>query len=190
MEEIKRRMRVADEIACGRLHTIYKLTTAEAPCLQIRTILELIALSGLVANKAAYEKHRQTFHRDWHAKRILKVLEKANPDFYPVPGEQVLDQSTGKVVEVKPIASGYLSRRECEALYDMCCAYLHAHNPFSEDRRDPDQMLREAPSWIAKIRVLLNHHQMRLVGGSTQIWTVMQCKGTGAVGVHVFEKVG
>jgi hypothetical protein len=160
-------------------------TTVETLGLQIRKILELVALASLVANKFEYEKHRKNFQRDWNAKRILETLDKANPKFYPQPSKQVVSPETGRSVEVKPITSGHLTRTDYEELYDKCSDILHASNPFSADQQEIQSFLDRAPEWMEKIQVLLNHHQMQLVDESVQLWVLMQAKDDGKV--HVYE---
>ena len=185
MEKIKKRTEVVDGFLRGELHAKYLQTTVESMCLQIRKILELIAMASLVANKAEYEKQRKNFHREWRAKRILETLDKANPQFYPSPSEQVISPETGKVVETIPITSGYLSRTDYEALYDECSQILHASNPFSGEQQEIQAFLDKTPEWMEKIRVLLNHHQVQLIDERVQIWVLMQAKSDGKV--HVYE---
>ena len=83
MEEIKKRTTVVNGFLIREYHAKYVQTTAESICLQIRKILELIALGSLVANRPEYQKYRKNFRRDWNAKRILETLERANPNLYP-----------------------------------------------------------------------------------------------------------
>ena len=64
MEEIKKRTEVVDGFLRGNYHALYLQTTVESICLQVRKILELIALASLVANKGVYEKSRQNFAKD------------------------------------------------------------------------------------------------------------------------------
>ncbi|MCV6622267.1 MAG: hypothetical protein OIF51_11030, partial [Cellvibrionaceae bacterium] len=141
MEEIKKRTEVIRAFLDGRCSALYKQTTAESICLQVRKILELIALASLVANKEEYAKSRAKFAKDWHAKRILQSIEQINPNFYPTPSTQVLDNVTGKVVEVKPIKTGFLTRKDFENIYDRCGGLLHAQNPFSASK-DIDNFLK------------------------------------------------
>ena len=110
MEEIKKRKAVVDGFLTGKCHAMYLQTTAESIGLQIRKILELIALASLVANRSEYQKFRTNFHRDWNGKRILETLEKANPNFYPRPTKQVVNRITGKVESLEEIKSGYLTK--------------------------------------------------------------------------------
>ena len=57
----------------------------ETICLQFRKILEKIMLMSLVANKEAYAEQNAKFAKHYHAERIMRDLERINPDFYPVP---------------------------------------------------------------------------------------------------------
>ena len=74
MEEIKKRTEVVNGLLTGEFHTKYIQTTAESICLQIRKILELIAMASLVANRSEYTKYRKNFYRDWNAKREFVTL--------------------------------------------------------------------------------------------------------------------
>lgn len=189
MEEIKKRTEVVNGLIAGEFHAKYVQTTAESVCLQIRKILELIAMASLVANRSEYTKYRKNFRRDWNAKRILETLEKANPNFYPQPSRQVVDRTTGKVDSVEKITSGFLTRSEFITLYDMCGGILHADNPFSQ-KRDVQSFLDTVPVWMNKIIRLLNHHQIQLIDDDQQIWILMQEKSDGKVHVYEFERIG
>ncbi|GEA02979.1 hypothetical protein KUL17_18760 [Alteromonas sp. KUL17] len=188
MEEIKKRTEVIRAFLDGRCNALYKQTTAESICLQVRKILELIALASLVANKEEYAKVRANFSKDWHAKRILKSVEEINPKFYPSPSTQIIDKVTGKVLEVKAIKSGFLTRKDFENIYDRCGGLLHAQNPFAATK-DIDNFLKIVPSWLEKIKTLLNHHQAQLVQDDLQFWVVMQSKTEGRVQVTLFQRV-
>ncbi len=50
MEEVKRRTDVVKHFLAGPQHALYRATAIECMCLQIRKILELVALGSLVAN--------------------------------------------------------------------------------------------------------------------------------------------
>lgn len=188
MEEIKKRTRVIQGFLGRECHAIYLQTTVESICLQIRKILELIAMASLVANETEYKKHRANFSRDWHAKRILENLEKANPAFYPQPTRQILDKNSGRVIETVKIASGFLTRKEYEKLYDRCGGILHADNPFSK-KRDIESFFQEIPSWLEKIIALLNHHEIQLIDEDRHLKVLMQSDTDGIVHVWEFERV-
>ena len=130
-------------------------TTAESIALQIRKILELIALASLAANRTEYAKHRKNFQTDWNGKLILEALEKANPKFYPKPNKQVVEPNTGKVASLEDVKSGFLTKDDYMTLYDACCSLLHADNPLSPKSKAAERFLADAPSWMEKIRRLL-----------------------------------
>ncbi|MDJ0837566.1 MAG: hypothetical protein QNK37_13715 [Acidobacteriota bacterium] len=85
MEEVKCRIHVVQSFYQKEWSAIYRITTIESLCLQIRKILESIALGSLVLNKEQFEKHGVKFHKFYHASRILRDIEGLNPEFYPVP---------------------------------------------------------------------------------------------------------
>ena len=189
MEEIKKRTLVVNGLLTRQLSAMYVQTTAECIGLQIRKILELIALASMVANQDAYKKHRTNFHRDWNGKRILATLEVANPSFYPVPTRQVLDPHTSKVTETMEVTQGFLSKADFVTLYDECGRILHAHNPFSTAPQDARAFIANTPKWMTKIITLLNHHQIQLMDEDKQIWVLMEAKSDGKVHVYEFERV-
>jgi hypothetical protein len=121
-----------DSFDCSKRNTtLYPMTNIELVYLQFRKILELIAFASLVANKTEYAKQRDKFYKDWHAERIIADIEKLNPEFYPVAGKQVLDPTTGKVIEILHVKSGFLTKADFVELYNICGSLLHAGNPFS-----------------------------------------------------------
>lgn len=188
MEEIKKRTEVIHAFLSGKCNALYSQTTAESICLQIRKILELIALASLVANKDEYAKNRANFAKDWHAKKILQSIEEINPNFYPSPSKQILDALTGSVISIEKIKSGFLTRTDFENIYDRCGGLLHAQNPFSA-AKDIDNFMRIAPAWMEKIKILLSHHQMQLVQEDLQLWVVMQSKTDGRTQVTLFQRI-
>ena len=187
MEELKKRVSFVNGFLTGKCSAMYVQTTSESVCLQIRKILELIALGSLCVNRTEYEKYRKNFHRDWHGRRILETLEKANPKFYPQPCIQILDQATGKVLSVEHIESGFLMKKDYMRLYDICGGILHADNPFSP-KRDPQAFLNSVPAWIRKIMQLLNHHIIQLIDDDQQLWVLMQADSDGKGHVCEFER--
>lgn len=184
MEEIKKRTNVVMGFVRGEINSKYIITTAESAALQIRKILELIALSSLVANHEQYSTQRANFRKDWNAKRILETLARVNPKFYPVPTKQVRI-SEGRYNTPK-IKSGYLTQKDFIELYGQCSAMLHSTNPFSEQDIDARMFLsKKAPDWMNKIIVLLNHHHVFPVDDSRMYIVLMQAENDGKV--HMAE---
>ena len=175
MEEIKLRIEVVDGFLSRELNARYVQSTAECVALQLRKVLELIALASMAANRSEYAKQRKRFYSDWNGKRILKTLERVNPGFYPVPSEQEVRGDGVKALH--PIASGFLTKDDYALLFDECSALLHARNPFAPGSMiDADQFLLDASSWSQKIKRLLNHHTVRLVDRDYLLAVVMRSR--------------
>jgi hypothetical protein len=187
MEEIKRRTQAVESILQNHFTTSYPATNIEFMCLQIRKILELIALGSLVANKEEYAKQHLKFAKHWRAKRILDDIEKINPKYYPAPGKQVIDPNTKKVKELIPIKDGFLTRTEFPDVYDRCSKAIHAANPFG-NAIDYPSLEKDIPAWMKKIIMLLNHHQIQLLNEKQMLWVLMEAKTDGRVHSYIFER--
>lgn len=184
MEEVKRRVEVVYSFLSGTQHALYEATTVECIGLQIRKILELIAMGSLVANVESLAIARNSLNKRWHADRILKEIERANPDFYPRP-----------IIEfpgVGPIKSRWedrtgdvLTREEFNEVYGRCGSILHAENPLGTSI-DYGKFREEAPNWMSRIVNLLNSHTIRLAGNPNLYLIHMQENGTERVRGYVF----
>lgn len=187
MDEIKRRTRAVFAVLHGSYTTPYPTTNVEFMCLQIRKILELIALASLASHKEEFAKQHQKFAEMWRAKKILEDLEKLNAGFYPVPTEQVYD-SSGKVIEVRPFSKPYLAKSDFIEVYQACSGLLHAENPYGP-LKNLSQVEAAIPDWMEKIKNLLSHHQVQLLSSKHQLWVVMNAKTDGQVYVYIFERI-
>ena len=188
MEDIKKRTDVVTAFVNKEINSKYIITTAESLALQLRIILELIALSSLVANREEYSKYRKNFKKDWNAKRILETLEKANPNFYPEPRKQKLIKEG--VYDLQPITSGYLTETNFIELYNRCSSILHADNPFSDELEIDMKkfLLEEAPKWMDKIINLLNHHVVHPINDDYMHVVLMKAKEDGKAYMYEFKK--
>ena len=184
MEEIKLRVEVARFLFNAQLHSVPKV---ESLCLQIRKILELIALASLVAVKDEYAKQYEKFAQHWHAKYILRDIEKINPSFYPIPSKQILDPITGKPYRVEEVTEGFLTRDEFLTVYETCAEMLHAGNPFGP-AKDFEAVARQVLTWVTRIMALLNHHQIQLIRPDLQLWVIMEAKEDSRVHGFIMKK--
>jgi hypothetical protein len=180
MDEIKKRTEVIFRIIQGGVRTGYGLADVETACLQMRKILELIALASLVANKHEYSQQYAKFAENWRATQILEEIEAINPNFWPVPSKQVIDPETGKVKSVAPVTSCYLTQDEFASIYDQCSEFLHARNPYALPL-DLSIATTRMALWVERMMNLLNHHQIQLVNPDLQIWVLMRDKDDGKV---------
>lgn len=112
MEEIKRRNEVIQAYLSGHLNCLFRAVTVETEALQLRKILELIALGSLVANKSEYAKQYEKFASHWHAGRIMRDVESINPKFYPEPFREIPSQSQGVKNDLVPMTEGFLTKKD------------------------------------------------------------------------------
>jgi hypothetical protein len=188
MEEVKRRTIAIKTILNKNHTTAYRATNIEFVCLQIRKILELIALGSIVANKDEYARQHEKFAKHWHATRILDDVEELNPQFYPIPVRQVFDPKAKKVIGTVDISEGYLTREDFVNVYDRCSEILHAANPFG-DGIDYAPIEQSIPIWLSKIKTLLDHHQIQLLNEKEQLWVLMEAKSDKKVHAYIFERI-
>ena len=148
----------------------------ETIALQIRRIIESIALASLAANKSLFEIESDKFKTFWKAKLIFRDLEQRNPDFYPKPVTPFLmNLLTGELSSgISLIEDGFMTRDMCIEVYDECCDFLHAENPFAEKDRDYLGFLSQAADWINLIVKLLDFHIFSLVGSDDFYVVIME----------------
>ena len=193
MNEIKSRTDVIKKFISQSTTTGYPLTDTESIALQFRKIFELIALSSLVAHKDEYAKHRKSFATDWNVNAIIKLIEKINPQFYPVPTKQILDKN-GKVTQTVNLTEGFLTKEEFLEAINTCGDMLHADNPFSPSK-DALTVYKKFPEWYDKTILLLSHHQVQLYDSNYQLWCLMDAihqdkSQDGQVQVFLFKLIG
>lgn len=163
MEEIKQRTSVIDFFLVGKGHALYEPTTLESIGLQIRKILELIAMASLVANKKEYEKVYSNFASAWNAEYLLKDLERVNADFYPKPVVEKPSDNPEVKNHLEDRSNDYLTKKEFIKVYKKCGAIMHASNPMGR-KIGYEYYKKSFPEWRQKIINLLNNHQIRLLG--------------------------
>jgi len=187
--DINKRTEVISEHISGFRKTKYIITEVEFLCLQFRKILELIALSSLIANKNEYSKQHEKFAKHYNARLILQDLERINSNFYPRPFKQIVSEINGqKIIDLQPVTEGYLTKDEFLRIYELCGGMMHAENPYGQ-KRDIDMFNKEFPSWLNKIVILLNHHNITLVDNETMIIGLMKSENDGLTGAHLFKVV-
>lgn len=184
--EIKKRI----EVIADHLNRVtvekYAIIEVETVCLQFRKILEYIALLSLVANKELYAEQNEKFAKHYHAERIMRELERINPDFYPIPIKRISHE--GREDELVDIANGYLTKEKFVKIYEKCGSMMHAQNPFSS-KKPLKEIQEHFPEWLTEICLLLNHHKISLVGGEVMVVALMERKDNGLPQAVLFEKV-
>lgn len=188
MEEVKRRTSVIDFFLTGGGHALYEPTTLESVALQIRKILELIAMASLVANKKEYERVYSNFATAWNAEYLLKDLERVNPDFYPKPVVEKPSDDPRVKNHLVDREGDYLSKAEFVKVYKKCGSILHASNPLGR-KIGYEYYKKSIPEWKQKIINLLNNHQMRLPNHNGFYLIHMKEDRDGLVHFYEFEAV-
>ena len=132
MEDIKHRTQVIYGLINSDINMMYNITQAESMALQIRMIVESIALASLSANKSLFEQESDKFKDFWKVDLIFRDIEKKNPDFYPQPIKELPSNMPGVKTEIVNIEEGFMTRDEIIKVHGQCCNLLHAKNPYAE----------------------------------------------------------
>lgn len=191
MEEIKRRIesiKKLSEITHGQLPLAI---VTECVYLQFRKILELIAMSSLVANKQALDKmnrSRKKLGNRWNGDAILKLVEGINPDFYPVPIIERPSRHPPAKMDLFDKTDGFLSRGDFSRLYNLCGDLMHADNPLGR-KTDYRALWDEGPAWQSRVLELLGCHQIRLVGRDGFCLVHMHEERDGQVHMYEFGRL-
>jgi len=191
MEAIKRRTaaikKLSEIAATGQISP--EIAT-ESIYLQFRKILELIAMSSLVANKQAMKKVNQSMMKKlWRGSEILKRIERINPDFYPVPLIEKPHPDPIVKTDLVDKTDGFLSRAEFRRLYNLCGSFMHADNPLGRKKTDYEALWKKGPEWQNKIMELLGCHKIRLVDQDGFYLVHMNEERDGRVHMYQFAKL-
>ena len=202
MREVKRRIEVINAFRSSPSRALFNWTWAEFLSLQLRMILESIALGCLVANQSDWPKSPGELQKAWHAGRILSELERVRPESYPtplveIPSDTGSDNSPmqgryrGELVERPP--GDWLTKDEFMELYGRLGNILHARNPLGplpEFRHYESNI----PMWQERIMNLLNHHKIGIRGNGRLYVVQMHAFGeghqSGDVQLAEFVKLG
>ena len=130
MKEIKLRTEVITLFLPGQREARYVPTTIETIGLQFRKVLELIAFASLAANRGQYSMVYKSFAKDWEAAKLLKKVERLNPNFYPAPVVEAPTDKPGALHALSERAQDYLTKDDLIEAHGRCGALMHAANPF------------------------------------------------------------
>lgn len=174
MEEIKYRANVIEVFGNTPSLGVYTQTRIEFICLQLRFILESLAMACLVANGDDLEDVSKKLTREYRPEPILRRLEAINPHCYPQPVTLIDNAASQQALpvgmhgdlykgELKDRAGNdWLMREEINEIYGRLGQVLHASNPMKEDF-DLDYYERESLKWYHKIVNLITHHKVTVL---------------------------
>ena len=162
------------------------IAAAESSVLQLRKALESIAFAAIAPNKASYEAFRAKaeeqpdFTKDYNAKKILRTLAKINKNFYPLPLIPATQQPDGKL-HFERKATGYLTKKRFESIYDQLGKHLHSSNPW-DTNKNIQNLVADLPTIIIESFALLELHATFIQTPEfTGVWVVeARNDGTGA----------
>ena len=161
MQIIKWRMKAIKDIRMNKCHTTYPATNVEFCALQIRKILELIALSSLISDLDVYREQLNGIEKKWNARLILQDIGRIHPDFYPVP----IDIDPDNKYRWLDKKNRYLTKEQFVSIFKKCGKVLHEDSVFRDDK-DMDSTIKQTDeqidNWMALIMNLLNTHIVRL----------------------------
>jgi hypothetical protein len=173
MEEIKRRLRAIDDILNGSRTTSFKYTNVEFVCLQFRKIFELIILSTFASHKHLFEGLTRKLSKEWQIGKIIAIVEKKNPAFYPEPIDRVPSDRPEIKDDWKTVTSGVLKVEELVAAHGLIGNLMHANNPYNEELL-LEEIERQFPEWRAKLIRLLDNHLVTFPDDKSILYVGMQ----------------
>lgn len=187
MEEIKRRQLAIDEILDGKKNTSFKYTNVEFAALQFRKIFELVVLATLASHQHFFDGLARKLAKEWQVTKVVAIVKKKNPAFYPEPIDRVPASQPGVKDEWKEVTSGFLTIDELIAAHGKIGGLMHANNPYREELL-LSEIERHFPVWREKLIRLLNNHLIRFPDDETVLYVGMQSVETGAVHTALFAK--
>jgi len=137
--------------------------------IQFRKCLEEIAFASLSANKEKYSEVYDNLAKHWRAKDMLAVLDKVNPNFYPVPSPAPVQTAPGQHLFGEPLSDGFVTREDFVLLYNCSSEILHTRNPYRQGDPviDAKHTLQE---WVSRFQKLLSWHWVQFLNGDR--WVV------------------
>ncbi len=172
--------------ACESFLTQHRATndvySFESAVLQARKALEAIAFAAIAPNKTEYEAFRAEaqrpadYRKDYNARAILQYIGKINKDFYPTP----LQAPTRKVDgswHFERRTDGYLTKQQFESFYDRLGKFLHADNPWGNNK-GTQKLIADLPEVITGVQGLLEWHFTVIRTPKFQgVWVVEAARG-------------
>jgi len=193
MEEVKKRTEAIRMVHDKKYSTPFSITNTEFMALQLRKILELIALGNLVANREQYETVRASFQTDWNAKAIIKTIKKINTNYFPIGVIRKPSKYPKVVCEWENKTENILTEELFEKAYDEMSCLLHSKNPFSNKEENLNEINLKILLYMNLIINLLNEHTIKLCNGDILNCTMEaytpQKPETKKVSVHYFGRI-
>ncbi|WP_318468758.1 hypothetical protein [Photobacterium leiognathi] len=166
----------------------------ESAVLQLRKALECIVYSSVAPNVAKYKEFRsksngnKDFTKDFNGSKILKALNAINKDFYPITYGHPYRGEDGLVHF--PQRKNPFPRNKFEKLYDRLGKFLHADNPWGDDK-GYQNLAQALPDEIDAIKDMLGFYLTVVRTHDFQgMWIVEISPETGVPVMHVGQADG
>ncbi|MDE2644440.1 MAG: hypothetical protein OXI05_01180 [Bacteroidota bacterium] len=148
--------------------------------LMLRLITESMMLASLLVHDTFRDDIRKKFPKKWHAGKIIKEIEKQNPNWFPRP---VTLRASAPLAGPPTLVwydhidlretEGCITKEELEDLYSTCGRILHAPGPTNMELRSAAQRATQAVEGIAS---LLERHMIYL---SDEVTLVVEMEAEG-----------
>lgn len=165
MEEIRIRLWFTEQVGGDLLRPVRgdlepgDALRFESLILQLRKVLELLAFATLSAHERQAVAVDPELARMWKAKKILDLVGKVNPAFFPAAMLREVVEA-GHMRLLPSFGRPLFGKQDFVQLYDACGEFLHAMNPFAP--RLPVVVPWPVGETIARIRNLLRLHVVNL----------------------------
>ncbi len=124
---------------------------ARAAAGELRGVLELLILSGLLTNRARIEE-AETALAGLNRKRALELVRGVNEDWWPKPVVTYPDHINYRV------GDDWLTETQWDAYYSKTSGVLHIRNPFTREAPRLDNTIRWLTELVNLSRALLSAH--------------------------------
>jgi hypothetical protein len=188
LREMKSRMDQAWQVLLGAIPQ--SRFSADLAAAELRIVLELLMLGGLITNRVEVAHASSAFHKRDHD-GAKKIVERVNPGYWPKPTIQ-LEDGPGRF-KLEDVTDGFLTPDEWGPAYGFLSDQLHAGNPyaampFSAEPLAP--VFARMASIHERLVALLNHHWIQPANRDYALIGLMHTKETGAVQVALFQRQG
>lgn len=166
MYEFKQRTLLVGSM-CNNIYKVKQgasIIDIENICLQIRKLLELIAMSSLIMNRDVFQETGEKFAKMWNAKYILRDIKRTHKDYFPISMSGTLHKDENEKWVMDDITYDVLTEDIFCKIYDKCGKALHVPNPYASN----DNMIKEfwdaIPIWLDLIYLTMEKHVVSLYG--------------------------
>jgi hypothetical protein len=173
MDEVKERMSAIEHAVTGKTG-LADFAIREFSYLQLRMICEVIALGCLTAHGDITASNRHKFAREHSAERIIKMMGKLHPNFYPLPYLRI--ETAPRQFHHTPVESGYLTPTQLIALYRKCGDVLHRGTvqKLAVSPRLQALNIQEIIAAVQEIENLLSLHGFHLLDANTKVLCLLR----------------